>query len=200
MDVKNYPYDLVVYIGRFEPYHNGHDALVQQALALGKWVVMVLGSDGAPSSLKNPLFADQRMVMIASCIAGDAVNRVLFAPVPDFGDNESWVAKVQDVVAHAVPGAERIALIRHFKDDSSYYLNFFPDWPLESVPRANELDATTVRNVMFDQHRPLEERLAEMQTMVPAGALDFLARWMTTGEYQVLADEYTKRALEMSPA
>jgi bifunctional NMN adenylyltransferase/nudix hydrolase len=200
MQEKNYPYDVVVYIGRFEPYHNGHDALVLQALALGKWVVMVLGSDGAPSSLKNPLFADQRMVMIASCIAGDDVNRVLFAPVPDFGDNESWVAKVQEVVARAVPGAVRVALIGHFKDDSSYYLNFFPDWQLESVPRANDLDATTVRNVMFDQRRPLDERLAEMRDMVPAGALNFLEQWMTTAEYQSLADEYTKRELEVSPA
>ena len=190
MNKNRYPYDVVVYIGRFEPYHTGHHALVQQALALGRQVVLVLGSAGAPRSRKNPFLVAERETMIAACLDGDDAQRLRFAAVPDFDDNDTWVAAVQAAVEGRAPGAERVALLGHFKDASSYYLNHFPAWHLESVERANELDATTVRNVMFDQSRALEDRLATMQTMVPAGARAFIEQWLTTEAYLGLVREH----------
>ncbi|KWA84195.1 hypothetical protein WL29_22810 [Burkholderia ubonensis] len=190
MHNNHYPYDVVVYIGRFEPYHTGHHALVQQALTLGRQVVMVLGSAGERRSRKNPFYAAERETMIAGSVDGGDAQRLLFAAVPDFTENAAWVEAVQLAVAARAPGATRIALIGHFKDESSYYLNHFPAWQLESVERANEIDATTVRNVMFDQSRALEARLATMQTMVPAGALAFIEQWLTTEAYLALAREH----------
>ncbi|KVP96732.1 hypothetical protein WJ97_12695 [Burkholderia ubonensis] len=188
MNEQSYPYDVVVYIGRFEPYHTGHHALVHQALALGRQVVLVLGSAGEPRSRKNPFFAAEREAMIAASVAGADAQRLLFTAVQDFGDNDAWVAAVHAAVESKAPGAARVALIGHFKDASSYYLNHFPSWRLESVGRANELDATTVRNVMFDHTRTLEARLQTLQDMVPAGALTFIKQWMTTEGFRTLAD------------
>jgi bifunctional NMN adenylyltransferase/nudix hydrolase len=188
MDDKKYKYDVIVYIGRFEPYHTGHDALVRLGLLLGKTVVIVLGSAGEPRSRKNPLFALEREMMIAGCFTGTDRARLRFAAVADTGDNESWVADVQAAVDQKAPGAARVALLGHFKDASSYYLNHFPTWHLESVSRANELDATTVRKVMFDQTRSLDARIAQLQTMVPTGALAFLKQWLSTDDFLALAE------------
>jgi bifunctional NMN adenylyltransferase/nudix hydrolase len=199
MSEKNYQYDVVVYIGRFQPFHTGHLALVRQALAIGKKVVIVLGSAGEPSSLKNPLSAAAREAMIQACIVPEDAHRVLITAVADTNDMASWVADVHDAVARKAPGAASVALLGHFKDDSSYYLRDFPDWHLESVGRANELDATTVRNVMFDGSRALAARLADMQSMVPAGALEFLEQWMMTDPFRALEKPgavSTARALE----
>ncbi|KVP17098.1 adenylyltransferase/cytidyltransferase family protein [Burkholderia ubonensis] len=188
MNEQSYAYDVVVYIGRFEPYHTGHHILVQQALALGRQVVLVLGSAGQMRSRKNPFYAAEREAMIAGSMAGADAQRLLFAPVPDFHDNAAWVEAVQLAVSVKAPGATRVALLGHFKDESSYYLNHFPAWQLESVERANELDATTVRNVMFDQARPLEDRLAQLKGMVPAGALAVIAPWMASEAFLALVD------------
>jgi len=183
-----YKYDVIVYIGRFEPYHTGHDALVRLGLLLGKVVIIVLGSADEPRSRKNPLSALEREMMIAGCFTGADLKRLRFAAVADTGDNESWVAAVQAAVEQKAPGAARVALLGHFKDASSYYLNHFPTWHLESVSRANELDATAVRKVMFDENRTLDARIKQMQGMVPAGALAFLEQWMSTDDFRALAE------------
>lgn len=181
-------YDAVVYIGRFQPYHTGHHALVSQALALGQQVVLVLGSACEARSRKNPFLAIEREAMIIGSIPEVDRPRVRFAAVPDFADNADWVATVQHAVATQVPGAQRVALLGHFKDDSSYYLNHFPGWQLESVSRANALDATAVRQVLFDPQLTMSERRVRIAAMVPAGTLAALAPWLS-GETCALLPE-----------
>ena len=190
---RAFKHDVVVYIGRFQPFHTGHLVLLLQALALGKTVVVVLGSDSDERSLKNPLFAPERQEVIVRSLSTPDAQRVLFAAVPDFEDNAAWIAAVQDAVATCAPGAEKVALIGHFKDASSYYLNHFPGWSLESVERANSLDATAVRNVMFDRRRPLAARIQHLEGMLPAGALSFMHEWMQTPEFELLAHEHTSQ-------
>jgi bifunctional NMN adenylyltransferase/nudix hydrolase len=188
---RAFKHDVAVYIGRFQPFHIGHLVLLLQALALGKKVVVVLGSDSDERTLKNPLFAPERQHVIVTSLSAPDAQRVVFAAVPDFQDNAAWVAAVQAAVAEHAPGAEKVALIGHFKDASSYYLNHFPDWALESVERANSLDATAVRNVMFDQRRPLAARFEHLASMMPAGALPFMQDWMQTPDFELLAHEHT---------
>ena len=188
-----FKHDVIVYIGRFQPFHTGHLALLLQALALGAKVVVVLGSDSDERTLKNPLFAFERQQVIVSSLSAPDAQRVVFAAVPDFKDNAAWVAAVQAAVTEHAPGAEKVALIGHFKDASSYYLNHFPAWSLESVERANSLDATAVRNVMFDQRRPLAARLEHLAGMMPAGSLPFMQDWMLTPHFELLAHEHTSQ-------
>lgn len=188
-----FKHDVVVYIGRFQPFHTGHLALLLQALALGKKVVMILGSDSGERTLKNPLFAGERQQSIAGSLTAADAQRVVFSAVPDFRDNDAWVAAVRAAVAEHAPDGQKVALLGHFKDASSYYLNHFPAWSLESVERANELDATAVRNVMFDQRRPLAARIAQLQGMMPAGALAFMQDWMLTPDFEQLADEHSSQ-------
>lgn len=186
-------YDTVVYIGRFQPFHTGHLALLLQALAMGLTVVVVVGSAGGARSLKNPLLADERIALMTRALTPEQAARVRFVAMPDFEDNDSWVAAVQNAVASQVPEAATVALLGHFKDASSYYLNHFPGWSLESAERANPLDATAVRAVMFDQTRTPADRFDQLQHMLPAGALDFVWEWMGTPEFEALADEHTSQ-------
>jgi len=192
-DANGFHYDVVVYIGRFQPFHLGHLILLLRALRLGKTVILVLGSDSNERTLKNPLLALERALMVSLSLPADAAQRVRFVAVPDCQTNDEWVAAVQEAVARRARGARRVALLGHFKDESSYYLNHFPDWRLESVERANELDATAVRNVMFDLAVPIQARLTKLRDMMPAGALPFLKDWMETADFELLAMEHVAR-------
>lgn len=185
---NDYPYDVVIYIGRFQPFHLGHLLMLLRALRKGALVVLVLGSDSDERTLKNPLLALERALTVSLSLPVDAAGRVVFAAVPDFQSNDDWVTAVREAVARRVPeAASRIALLGHFKDESSYYLNHFPDWTLESVERVNELDATAVRNVLFDADLSAEARFKQLQEMVPAGVATFLQDWVTTDDYERLA-------------
>ena len=57
-------FDVVVFIGRFQPFHLGHKAVIQQALTLADEVIVCVGSSGKPRSTKNPWSFDERSVMI----------------------------------------------------------------------------------------------------------------------------------------
>jgi bifunctional NMN adenylyltransferase/nudix hydrolase len=188
---RAFKHDVVVYIGRFQPFHTGHLALLLQALELGATVVVIVGSAGAERCLKNPLQAVERVTMMGRALSPEQAARVRFVPMQDFADNDQWVAAVRACVASQVPDARSVALLGHFKDASSYYLNHFPAWHLESVERANELDATAVRNVMFDRTRSPDARFNQLQRMLPAGALDFVWEWMGTPDFEALACQHT---------
>lgn len=72
--------------------------------------------------------------------------RLYVLPVRDYYDQARWADAVRAAVApHAGAGA-RIALVGHFKDASSSYLDWFPDWQLVSLPRQGGMDATRIRD------------------------------------------------------
>ena len=62
-------FKLAVYIGRFQPFHNGHLETLKQGLAIADKVVMVLGSYKKSHSYKNPFSFEERVEMIKSSIS-----------------------------------------------------------------------------------------------------------------------------------
>ncbi len=64
--------DTAIYIGRFEPVHNGHMALLQRALDSAQQVIVVVGSAWQARSPKNPFTWQER----------DAMLRLMEKPVP----------------------------------------------------------------------------------------------------------------------
>ncbi|MEM1046292.1 MAG: NUDIX domain-containing protein [Pseudomonadota bacterium] len=104
---------LAVFIGRFQPFHNGHRAMVQTALAAADRVLVLIGSPDASLSLKNPFSADQRRNMIESVFSADiAADRLLIEPVPDTTYNENaWIADVQRIIERISAG-EPVELCR----------------------------------------------------------------------------------------
>ena len=53
-------FDVLIYIGRFQPFHQGHLAMLQVALSKAPRVIVVLGSAGGPRTTKNPFTAEER--------------------------------------------------------------------------------------------------------------------------------------------
>ncbi|WP_363796350.1 bifunctional nicotinamide-nucleotide adenylyltransferase/Nudix hydroxylase [Lysobacter firmicutimachus] len=153
-----YEYDYLVFIGRFEPFHNGHAAVARHALGKAKKVVFLVGSADTPRTVKNPFTVAERAVMIHSALT-DAADRLIVRPLRDHLYNESqWIAAVQRTVAEAMRqdgGGEqaRVGLIGMDKDASSYYLREFPQWPLVDVTHTATLSATELRRYLFEANQ-----------------------------------------------
>ncbi|MDE2429535.1 MAG: adenylyltransferase/cytidyltransferase family protein, partial [Burkholderiales bacterium] len=130
MNSLHHEADLAVLIGRFQPFHRGHAALLQRALRTAPKVVVVLGSSFHARNSKNPFTWKERELMICSTLTTDEQERVSFIAVRDYYDDKRWSATIQAKVQRSAPEAHSIALIGHFKDASSYYLHRFPQWKL----------------------------------------------------------------------
>lgn len=151
-------YDYLVFIGRFEPFHNGHAAVARHALGKARKLIFLVGSADTPRTIKNPFTVAERAVMIQSALA-DAAERLIVRPLRDHLYNEAqWIAAVQRAVAEAIRldggGADaRIGLIGQDKDASSYYLREFPQWSLVDVQHTATLSATELRRYLYEANQ-----------------------------------------------
>lgn len=177
-----------VYIGRFQPPHTAHLRVMEEALGKVGTLIVVIGSAHAPRTLKNPWTAGERGELIGAMLreAGVDPARVRLAAVPDHPyDEDRWLAAVRaGVEAHtgASPSQEGgdVALIGHLKDDSSYYLRSFPDWPFLPTAVISPLSATDVRRAYF------AGELDPVAGMVPPAVHAWLDAFRETPEFAEL--------------
>ena len=184
-------YDVAVCIGRFQPFHNAHLTLLRHALGLAPKVVVVLGSAMQARSSKNPFEAADRAAMISLSVGQDA-ERVTFVPMRDYYDDARWLARVKQEVARAGSDPQRIAVVGHFKDATSFYLDLFRDWAdVVRVDRHGEVEATHLRRVLLGEGSAAAA-LAAVAPHVPAGTLDYLRSWMELPFRGALAREWAQ--------
>lgn len=151
-------FDYLVFIGRFEPFHNGHAAVARHALGRARKLIFLVGSADTPRTIKNPWTVAERAVMIQSALESDT-DRLIIRPLRDHLYNESlWIANVQRTVAEAIradggDARARVGLIGQDKDASSYYLREFPQWSLVDVRHTETLSATELRRYLFEANQ-----------------------------------------------
>ncbi len=196
-------FDFLVFIGRFQPFHNGHARVVERALESSSHLIMLVGSAHRPPCIRNPWSFREREQMIRSTLSESDNARVHIAPIMDATYNDDlWISNVQKCVNglvaahHAQPHRDaRVGLIGHAKDHSSYYLQLFPAWDAVNVPDSVKISASDVRSAVFrsDAGHWEDYRIsvnANAGEMVPAPVLEYLNRYTRSEEFQSLRGEY----------
>jgi bifunctional NMN adenylyltransferase/nudix hydrolase len=186
-----YKYDLAVFIGRFEPFHVGHEAVIREGLTQANKMVVIVGSSGGPRSYRNPFTYEERVEMIRGAFAEDS-HRIITVPLEDMIYNdEKWIKEVQESVTKAFTEAyggwhpmAKVALIGHNKDNSSFYLKLFPQWDSIAVQDYRAISATTIRESYFSNMQFIETEL------VPSSTAEFLREFKSSEDYLNIIDEY----------
>ena len=195
--MSNQAFDFLVFIGRFQPFHLGHLSVIQAGLKQSRNMIILCGSAHQPRSSRNPWTVSEREEMIRSTLTPEDNKRVFVAPLMDMIYNdEAWVRNVQATVngivtaQHTTPHkAPRVGLIGHNKDQSSYYLNLFPQWGAVSVANLHQLSATPIREALFNVAD--KAVLAEtMQQSVPERVYQQLVRFCDDDVYMALKEEF----------
>lgn len=191
----NYKYDTLVFIGRFQPFHIGHEQVIRTALTLADNVIVLIGSANQPRTIKNPWTYLERVGMIADGLNLSRMDagRVTYAPLPDASYNDQkWAANVQAVVDSSTVHARgvlykplKIGIIGHAKDSSSYYLKMFPQWETVEHEMNEVISATDLRGIMFEG-----KNIRFIQGLLPPAVFDYVSKWRTTLEFAVLLEEY----------
>lgn len=190
-----FDHDLAVYVGRFQPFHNGHLAVLRRAMKAAAHCVVVLGSAHQARTPKNPFTWLERAEMIGQAIPEADRARLHFLPMRDYYNEARWVQAVRRSVTQAAATAglqaARIAMVGHFKDASSHYLQRFPGWHLVSLDRLHPADATPIREALFAHaDEAIGRTLTALADQVPPSTLSFLASWASQPFMQILAHEW----------
>lgn len=180
-------YDLAVFIGRFEPFHLGHLAILQRALALSTRVVVLVGSAEAPRTARNPWSFAEREAMVRAALGADAP-RVTALPLRDHLYNENaWLAEAQAQVARVAGDAKSVALFGFGKDAPSSYLKAFPQWELVDAACVPLLSAAELCRQLFSEEQGALQRI---EANVPAPVFEIIDAFRKTDAYRQTLDEF----------
>ena len=168
-------YDAAVLIGRLQPLHQGHLALLHEALARAHRAIVVLGSAHQARTPRNPFTWQERAQMLRDALPQAERARLIVLPMRDYYDEPRWAQAVRQAVAENTPAAARIALVGHFKDDTSGYLRAFPGWELIRMARQGAIDATPIRDAYFGATPDsLDAALAPLAQHLPTATRSWL--------------------------
>lgn len=178
-------YNTLVLIGRFQPFHNAHLEIVKRATALCEKLIIVVGSANQPRTYKNPFTFAERRAMIRSATAGLSMQISIEPNIDTIYNDQAWAVRVQQIVAqHTQPG-DRVGIIGHKKDDSSFYLDMFPQWGYEDVELVEFLSAVNIRDLYFKE----DMNFNFLKGVVPESTLVYLDAFKDTEEYAQIIRE-----------
>jgi len=84
------------YIGRFQPFHDGHYAMVERISEEVDELVLAIGSADESHTTRNPFTAGERSMMITKSLVD--LDLVTYAvPIEDLNRNSVWVSHVQSM-------------------------------------------------------------------------------------------------------
>lgn len=182
---------LALVIGRFQPFHKGHERMCRAALEGADRLLVILGSARQAPSIRNPFSDAQREALIRASLPDIAPERLLFAGVPDVFYNEQyWLQLVNEAVdRHALGGS--VTLYGHNKDSSSYYLALFPQWNYVELPNFQGLSATPQRDALLAAGVAAAQACLEERAMhFPAAGLSCLREQLTSPQFEACCEDY----------
>jgi|ERR1019366_452155 bifunctional NMN adenylyltransferase/nudix hydrolase len=173
---------MLVYIGRFQPFHNGHLNQIRYGLEMNQKMIVVIGTVKT-TALNNPFQFDDVSNMIINSLTNSEIQRVTIATIIDDSSNKVWQYNLNHIIRSIVNNKEEITLLGNEDDKSTTYLNNFPDWNVIYHYNKVGFHASDVRDVFFNakytvwQNHEMEimkPDLGHLVDMVPKGTFDIL--------------------------
>jgi bifunctional NMN adenylyltransferase/nudix hydrolase len=179
-------------IGRFQPFHNGHKHLIDFGLKYAEKVVVLVGGSNKARSVKNPWTYEERKAMIQNTYIQefddgntDSPFCVEVEPLPDVpGNDDAWLGNVHGAVHKHNQDHGSIGVIGFKKDNSSYYLDLFPDAKKLILEEGfATLSATEIRDAYFHRAPHFPDHL------VPNEVMKFLLDFYQTEDFRYVLEE-----------
>lgn len=140
-------YKLAVFIGRFQPFHLGHQSVIDEALGVADKVLIMIGSAFEPRTSYNPWLFAEREHMIRSTYSADENARIICEPLIDLHYSDAlWVTQIQKAVYKIEPDSSAlVTLIGQADKGDGFYTNLFPQWDNVSIPKYSGANGTIMR-------------------------------------------------------
>lgn len=202
-------YDLSVVIGRFQLEHIGHSILFDRAAKVSKNILILIGSSFQPRTIKNPLTFDERKEHVLKYMESRGFTKSHNITIQALTDNlysdTSWLTQVQFWIENETKSIQsnhkswsdrdvsrtgesfQTCIVGNKKDQSSYYLDLFPQYDSVYVDEFKLLlSSSDIRNIMFENPGAIEI----VQNLVPAHVYEFIQNFLKTDLYKELSQEF----------
>jgi bifunctional NMN adenylyltransferase/nudix hydrolase len=167
-----------ILIGRFQPFHKGHEEAIRLALQQVDHVILVCGSSYMPRTPRNPWTFAERETMVRTSLP-DHNQQITLIPIMDTPYNEeAWISRVQKGVAQTFENTE-LQLID--KD----YSQLFPAWDHLELALSKNISGSEIRN----KYLQATQNSNELSAFVPSAVASFLDQFSTTPEFAALLEE-----------
>jgi nicotinamide-nucleotide adenylyltransferase len=147
-------YQLGMFLGRFQPFHNGHKAILDEMLNQCEQVLIVVGSAQERGTVKNPFPAWERCQMISEVYNKEEYdNRINIISIPDrltVGNDSGWGDYVMDYLANYNYFPDAIFQGREAERDT-----WFGNWTAEIVNISRlevPISATLIRAAIVERN------------------------------------------------
>ena len=194
-------YDYLVLVGRFQPFHLGHQAVIELALEKSQNVIVLVGSANVHRSTRNPWTFEEREDMIEkSCHHLKKISQdLIIEPLNDYTYNDvSWVSAVRTTIGKHIKPDSKVGIIGFNKDYTSYYLKMFKGFEVEEIPNQfGTLNATQIRQQFYQEAPIISDFIPdEIRASMKVFAFSDTFKWLLS-EYNYVKDY--KKAWESSP-
>ncbi len=102
-------------------------------------------------------------------------------------NDQAWVIGVREIVRECTDPykSDKIGIIGHKKDSSSFYLEMFPNWEFVEVGPIEPLGATDIRELYFKK----DVNMKFIKNVVPDSVFEYLEEFRETEEYAQIIRE-----------
>ena len=150
---KRYTYGLIV--GRFQPFHHGHELMIARALDDCDKVVICIGSAQESRTSRNPFTVEERITLIKECFSED-LSRLIFVSLPDrevVRDDDTWGEYILNTIEHTAKVAVQ-AVFEGREACRQPWFNSIEELDIIQISRVNEpFSATDVRNALKEGNK-----------------------------------------------
>lgn len=183
-------YDTLYFIGRFQPFHNGHMHVIRKALQMSENVVVLIGSAGGARKTSNPFTYEERSNFILDAFKEEAPGRILTLPLFDVKYNDTaWIKQIHRLTS---PNRRmRVGIIGAEKDNTSYYLNILKDFSVEKIEINEGISSTDIRELVFMYDD--QDTYEEVCSMCPDNVVEYIYNHMPKSDFEYMVDEFATR-------
>ncbi|MFB6105461.1 MAG: nicotinamide-nucleotide adenylyltransferase [Halobacteriaceae archaeon] len=161
------------YVGRFQPFHRGHQHVVEQIAEEVDELVVAVGSAGESHTTKDPFTGGERVMMLTRTLVDlDLVTYVV--PIEDIERHAVWVSHLRSMCPEFdVVFSNNPLVIRLFEEDGT---------PVRRVPMHNRevLEGTEIRERMV--------RGSDWEPLVPDAVAEVVSEIDGVGRIQRISE------------
>ena len=88
-----------IYIGRFQPFHNGHLKILQKITKKYDEIIIGIGSSQYSNTLENPFTSEERKLMIINSLKDIDIKNYRVIELPDIHNYPKWASHVVSIIS-----------------------------------------------------------------------------------------------------
>ncbi len=111
-----------LYIGRFQPFHNGHYKVIGEIIDDLEYLIIGVGSAKESYTAKNPFTCGERVLMIRNSLKPSWREKCIIIPIDDINRYNVWVSHVEDLTPPFDLVVGNSALTALLFSDKGYYI------------------------------------------------------------------------------